>query len=384
MSAKALQRATAIEPFLAMEVAERAFALEREGASVIHLELGEPDVAPPPEAVAACADALGGGDTHYTDSRGIPALREAIAAEKSARAGVRVDPDRVLVTAGTSPAMLLVFGVLVEPGDEVVIPTPHYPCYPNFVRFCGGVPRFVATDARDGHRIDVAAVRRAIGPRTAAIVVGSPANPTGAVQSAETLAALAALGPPLVADEIYDGLVFDGGSAPSALAASDEAFVLDGFSKRWAMTGFRLGYAIAPRAALRALQVMQQSFAISVSAFVQRAGVAALAHGESTRRAMLDAYTRRRGILVAGLRCLGFEIPVEPAGAFYVFADARRFGADSRKLAFDLLERAHVAATPGIDFGAAGEGHLRFTLTAPDAQIEEALTRIGRALASRA
>lgn len=378
------QRAASIEPFLAMEVAERAFALEREGADVVHLELGEPDFEAPREAVQACAAALLAGDTHYTDSRGLPELREAVAREKSARAGVRIDPERVLVTSGTSPAMLLVFGLLVEPGAEVLIPTPHYPCYPNFVRFCGGVPVLVPTDAANGFQIDVDAVRRAITPRTAALIFGSPANPTGAVQRADTLAALASLGVPLVSDEIYDGLVFDGGTAPSALAACEDAFVLDGFSKRYAMTGFRLGFAIVPPAALRPLQVMQQNLFISCNHFVQRAGVAALAHGEGTRRAMLDAYTRRRRRLIEGLRAIGFEIPVPPAGAFYVFADARRFGADSRALAFDLLERAHVAATPGVDFGAAGEGFLRFSLSAPDAQIETALERLAKALAARA
>jgi aspartate/methionine/tyrosine aminotransferase len=378
------QRAASIEPFLAMEVAERAFALERAGADVIHLELGEPDFEAPREAVEACAAALLAGDTHYTDSRGLLELREAVAREKSARAGVRIDPARVLVTSGTSPAMLLVFGLLVEPGAEVLIPTPHYPCYPNFVRFCGGVPVLVPTHAADGFQIDVDAVRRAITPRTAALIFGSPANPTGAVQRAETLAALAQLGVPLVSDEIYDGLVFDRGSAPSALAASEDVFVLDGFSKRYAMTGFRLGFAIVPSAALRPLQVMQQNLFISCNHFVQRAGVAALAHGEPTRRAMLEAYTRRRERLIDGLRSIGFEIPVPPAGAFYVFADARRFGADSRALAFDLLERAHVAATPGVDFGAAGEGFLRFSLSAPDAQIETALERLAKALAAPA
>ena len=374
------KRAASIQPFLAMEVMERAFELARAGAQVIHLEIGEPDFAPPRQAVDACAQALLAGETHYTDSRGVAELREAVAAEKGARAGVAIDPERVLVTSGTSPAMLLVFGLLVEPGAEVLIPTPHYPCYPNFVRFCGGVPVFVPTDPASGYQVDVDAVRRAIGPRTAGLILGSPANPTGAVQSAATLGALAGLGVPLVSDEIYDGLVFDGAGAPSALAASEDVFVLDGFSKRYAMTGFRLGFAIVPAAALRPLQVMQQNLFISANHFVQRAGVAALEHGEATRRAMLAAYTRRRGLLVEGLRKLGFEIPVPPAGAFYVFADARRFGSDSRRLAFDLLERAHVAVTPGVDFGAAGEGFLRFSLSAPDAQIEEALVRLARAL----
>jgi aspartate/methionine/tyrosine aminotransferase len=375
-------RAAAIEPFLAMEVMERAFALERAGARVLHLEIGEPDFPPPPAAVDACAGALAAGETHYTDSRGLAELREAIAADKSARAGARVDPEQVLVTSGTSPAMLLVFGLLVEPGSEVVIPTPHYPCYPNFVRFCGGRPVFVQTSAADGWQVDAGAVRRALTERTRAIVVGSPANPTGAIQDASALRALAALGVPLVSDEIYDGLVFDGASAPSALGASGEVFVLDGFSKRYAMTGFRLGFAIAPPGALRPLQVMQQNLFISANHFVQRAGMAALAQGEATRAAMLAAYTRRRSLLVDGLRKLGFEVPAPPRGAFYVFADARAFAADSRRLAFVLLERAHVAVTPGVDFGEAGEGWLRFSLSAPDAAIEEALARLGRALRS--
>jgi aspartate/methionine/tyrosine aminotransferase len=382
-TARFAARAAAVEPFLAMEVLERAQALERAGARVIHLEIGEPDAPPPPAAVAACARALAAGETRYTDSRGLPELREAIAADAAARSGAAVDPRHVLVTSGTSPAMLLVFGLLVEGGGEVVIPTPHYPCYPNFVRFCGGTPVFVPTDPGDGWQVDVDAVRRALGPRTRAVVVGSPANPTGAVQDEARMRALGALGVPLVSDEVYGGLVFDGAGAPSALACCEGAFVLDGFSKRYAMTGFRLGWVLAPDdAALRALQVLQQNLFISASEFAQRAGVAALAGGEPTRQAMVAAYQRRRGLLVDGLRKLGFGVPARPRGAFYVFADARAFGADSRRLAFDLLERAHVAVTPGVDFGAAGEGWLRFTLSAPDDAIVEALARIGRALAT--
>ncbi len=374
------ERVGRIQPFLAMEVMERAFQLEREGARVLHLEIGEPDFPAPPEAVEACAQALRGGLTHYTDSRGLPELREAIAADKGARAGTAVAPARVLVTMGTSPAMLLVFGLLVEPGGEVLIPTPHYPCYPNFVRFCGGTPVFVPTQPEHGWRIDVAAVRAALTPRTCALVVSSPANPTGAVQEADTLRALAELGVPLVADEIYDGLVYEAQAAPSALAVSEDAFVLDGFSKRYAMTGFRLGYVIAPSRALRPLQVMQQNLFISANHFVQRAGVAALAHGAATLAAMRAAYTRRARRLVEGLRKLGFGVPGPPRGAFYVFADARGFGRDSRRLAADLLERAHVAVTPGVDFGEAGEGWLRFSLSAPDDHLEEALERMGRTL----
>jgi len=363
-----------------MEVMERAFELERRGADVIHLEIGEPDHNPPRAAVEACRTALRVGETHYTDSRGLAELREAVAAEKGRRAGVTIDPGRVLITGGTSPAMLLVFGLLVETDSEVIIPTPHYPCYPNFVRYFGGHPVLIPTGT--AWRVDVDAVAAAVNERTRALVVASPANPTGAVQSAETLAALAQLGIPIVSDEVYDGLVFEAEAAPSMLAAPTPAgcFVLDGFSKRYAMTGFRLGYVIAPPEALRPLQIAAQNLFISANEFVQRAGLAALESGEPTRRAMVEAYRRRRGLLRDGLRKLGFAVPHLPEGAFYLFADARRFGGDSRALASQLLERVHVAVTPGIDFGTEGEGFLRFSLSAPDADIGRALERLARVL----
>jgi aspartate/methionine/tyrosine aminotransferase len=316
-----------LEPFLAMEVMERAFEMEREGTRVIHLEIGEPDFPPPPEVVEACQRALARGETHYSSSLGLPELREAIAEDHERRHGTRIDPECVLVTNGTSPAMLLVFALLVEEGDEVILGAPHYPCYPNFIRVFGGAPVFVPTDPAAGYRLDPDAVRRSLTPRTRAIVVGSPANPTGAVQ--------------------------------------DE----------------RLGYVIAPRNAIRPLQILQQNLFISANRFVQHAGIAALRHGGTTLEAMRSAYARRRGLLVEGLRGLGFGVPALPPGAFYVFADARPFDSDSKRLAFSLLESARVATTPGIDFGAEGEGWLRFCYAASEAEIEEAIVLLGAALA---
>jgi aspartate/methionine/tyrosine aminotransferase len=373
----------ALKPFLAMEVMERARELERGGESIVHLELGEPDFDPPREVLEACRRALAEGHTRYTDSRGVPDLREAIARDCKRRSGAVVSPDRILVTSGTSPGMLLAFSLLVGPGDEVILPTPHYPCYPNFIRYCGGVPVPVPTDPADGHRLDVEAVRRAMTPRTVAIVFGSPANPTGAVQPRETVQGLAELGVPLVSDEIYDGLVYGDARTTSALDVSDDAFVLDGFSKRYAMTGFRLGWVVLPEWALRPARILAQNLFISVSAFVQQAGIAALEHGEATRIVMRDAYEARRDRLVSGLRDLGFGVPRAPDGAFYVLADARRFGEDSMALAFELLETARVGTTPGVDFGAAGEGSLRFCYAASEASIDEGLARLGRALAGK-
>ena len=380
MALRFSSRTAQVEPFLAMEVVERAFELERAGAHVLHLGVGEPDFPPPPAVVEACQRALAAGETRYTDSRGLLELRQAIAADLGRRFGVTVEPERVLVTNGTSSAMLLVFSLLVGPGDEVVMGTPHYPCYPNFVRVCGGTPVLVPTRPEDGWRLDPAAVRRALSSRTRAVVVASPANPTGAVQDAEVLRELATLGVPLVSDEIYDGLLYDGAKVTSALQVSTEAFALDGFSKRYAMTGFRLGWVVAPPAAVRPLQVLQQNLFISANRFVQHAGIAALEQGGPALEAMRAAYAERRLLLVEGLRRLGFGVAAPPAGAFYVFADARRFDTDSRRLAFGLLERAHVATTPGIDFGEAGEGFLRFCCAASEADLEQALERLGRTL----
>lgn len=376
-------RTRALRPFLAMEVLERALALEAAGAKVLHLELGEPDAPPPPAAVEAARAALAEGATRYTDSRGLRALREAIAADKQRRCGVAVDPDAVLVTSGTSPALLLLFSLLVEPGDEVLLGAPHYPCYPNFIRLCGGVPVPVRCDPEDGWRLHAERVRAAVTPRTRAIVVASPANPTGAVQDRASLDALAALGLPLLSDEIYDGLVYDGLRAPSILeSGAREAYVLDGFSKRYAMTGFRLGYLIAPSPdAARTLQVLAQNLFISASEFVQRAGIAALAEGEPTLRAMRERYARQRSRILSGLAKIGLPVHAPPAGAFYVLADARHVDADSARLASRLLEEAHVAVTPGIDFGATAEGFLRLCYAVSEATLDEALERLGRTLA---
>jgi aspartate/methionine/tyrosine aminotransferase len=366
-----------LSAFLAMEVMERAMAMERAGARVVHLEIGEPDFAPPPAAIEAARAGLAAGRTRYTASVGLPELREAIAADKTARTGVAVDPERVVVTSGTSPALLMVFAALCERGSELIVPAPHYACYPNFARFVGAEPIAVPCDPAAGWAIDPDAVKRALSPRTRGIVVGTPANPTGAVQPRAVLAALAKLGVPLVSDEIYDGLVYDGAHATSALEVdAGGAYVLDGFSKRYAMTGFRLGYAIAPTEAIRTLQTLQQNLFISASEFAQLAGVAALREGAATVAAARAAYARRRGKLVAGLRELGFRVAREPEGAFYVFADARAFGSDSVALAGALLERAHVACTPGVDFGAAGEGFLRFCYAASEQAIEEGLARM--------
>ena len=328
----------------------------------------------------AAAAAVAAGDTHYTDSRGLHRLREAIAADCERRRGTPVSPDRIVVTSGTSPALLMVVSLLLDPGDELILPTPHYPCYPNMVATCGGRPVLVPTSPDDGYVIDVDRVRAAITPRTRGILLASPANPTGAVQPPEVVRGLAGLGVPILSDEVYDGLLYDGAVATSPLGMTDRCFVFDGFSKRYAMTGFRLGYVVAPESAMRHLVSLQQNLFISASHFVQTAGLTALEKGEPHRRMMVAEYDRRRRVLVDGVRRLGLAVPVTPTGAFYVLADARHLGRDSLGLAFEILERTGVALGPGRDFGEIAEGFLRFSFAAAFEDITASLERLEEGL----
>ena len=376
------KRAQEIEPFIVMEVMERAQQLEAQGEHLIHLEVGEPDFATPACIQEAMAKAVKDGMTGYTHSLGILPLREAIAEHYHARYGVAVSPDRILVTSGTSPAMWMVFSALLEPGDEVIVSDPHYACYPNFIKFCGGELACVDVAEEDGFQLRPEAVQARIGSRTKALLINSPANPTGTLLSADRMAALAAMGPLVLSDEIYHGLAYEG-REHSILEFTDRAVVFNGFSKAFAMTGWRLGYIIVPPDLIRPLQKMHQNFFISANAFVQAAGIAALKDALPDSERMRREYDQRRRFIVPGLRALGFGLASEPNGAFYAFANAKRFSADSYAFAFEILERARVCVAPGVGFGKNGEGYLRFSYASSMENIEEALRRLKCFLAAR-
>ena len=376
------KRAQEIGPFIVMEVMERAQKLEAKGEHLIHLEVGEPDFPTPACIQEAMARAVKDGMTGYTHSLGILPLREAIAEHYHARYGVHVSPDRILVTAGTSPAMWMVFAALLEQDDQVILSDPHYACYPNFIRFCGGETVCVDVLEEDGFQFRPGEVKARISGRTKAILINSPANPTGTLLSAERMAALAALGPLVLSDEIYHGLVYEG-REHSILEFTERAVVFNGFSKAFAMTGWRLGYIIVPPEMVRPLQKMHQNFFISANAFVQAAGIAALGEAVPDSERMRRSYDERRRFLVPGLRKLGFGIATEPNGAFYIFANARRFNADSYAFAFELLEHAKVCTAPGVGFGQNGEGYLRFSYANSMENLVEALQRLEGFLAWR-
>ncbi|MGI6286129.1 pyridoxal phosphate-dependent aminotransferase [Neomoorella humiferrea] len=375
-------RAREMPPFIVMDILEKAKEMEARGENIIHLEIGEPDFDTPEPIKEAARRALRDGDTHYTHSLGKPELREEIARYYQRKYGVNISPDQIVVTSGTSPAMLLTFSVLLEQGYEVILPDPYYACYPNFIRYAGGQPVFIPVQEEDGFKYRLPPVQASIGPRTKAILINSPANPTGAVFTGAELAALAGLGPYIIADEIYHGLVYEG-REHTILEFTDRAFVINGFSKLYAMTGWRLGYVIAPPEFVRPLQKLQQNLFICAGSFVQAAGIAALRECDEHVAQMVATYDERRRYLLSRLKAMGLATRVEPTGAFYALANVKKYTGASYSFAFEILEKARVAVTPGIDFGRNCEGYLRISYANSLENIKEGLDRLERFLASQ-
>lgn len=372
-----------IESFQVMDLLARARVLEGQGRDIIHMEIGEPDFPTPEPITAAAQRALAEGKTHYTPALGLPALREAIAGFYRQRYGVGVSPERIIITPGASGALLLALGVLLNPGEKVLLADPGYPCNRHFVRFLDGAARAVPVDADTAWQLAPHHIERYWDSQTVAAMVASPSNPTGTLLGRQELAALAgaiaARGGTLIADEIYHGLTY-GEHAVSALEVAEEAFVINSFSKYFQMTGWRLGWLVVPEGYVREVEKLAQNLFIAPSTPAQYAALAAF---EPETLAILEArraeFQRRRDYLVPALRELGFDVPLTPQGAFYIYADCSRLAADSRQFSRDLLEQAGVAVTPGADFGSHHpERYLRFAYTTDLARLQEGVERIRR------
>ena len=376
------RRTQEMTSFIVMDVLEKACEMECRGVDIVHLEVGEPDFDTPQCVKQAVIEALDDGFTHYTHSLGMLALREAISAYYLEKYKVTVDPEQIIVTSGSSPAIFMLFAALLESDDEVIISDPHYACYPNFINFVQGRCIRVAVDEADGFQFRPQAIRANLTDRTRAIFINSPSNPTGNLLSAQRMQSIADMGPYVVSDEIYHGLVYEG-QEHSILEFTDRAFVINGFSKLFAMTGLRLGYLIAPPKFVRPIQKVHQNFFISANAAVQKAGIAALTQAHADVERMRRIYDERRRFMIKRLKELGFGITVEPTGAFYVFANAKHLSNDSYRLAFDILEKARVGVAPGIDFGPNGEGYLRFSYANSLENIQEGLNRLEHYLQDR-
>ena len=369
------EKAKNITPFIVMEVLERASILEKEGKHIIHLEVGEPDFDVPSCVLKASEIAMKQGRTHYTHSLGDPELRQEICNNYLKNYRVKISPQQVIITSGTSPAILMVLLALCNADDEIILSDPGYACYPNFISLAGAKMVKVPVYEEDGFQYRPENICSAITERTKAIMINSPMNPTGNLLSAETLQEIAKLTPYIISDEIYHGLVYKG-KARSILEFTDKAFVINGFSKRFAMTGLRLGYLIAPKEYMRSLQILQQNLFICAPSTAQKAGIAALQEAKLDVDSMRAIYNERRIYIIERLQKMGFVIHTEPQGAFYVFCDARKFTTNSYQFAFDVLERAHVGITPGVDFGTDGEGFVRFSYANSLENIRIAMDRL--------
>ena len=380
-------RSRAIEPFHVMALLARANELQAAGHDVIHLEIGEPDFTTAEPIVRAGQAALGAGHTRYTAARGLPQLREAIARFYADRYRLSIDPERILITPGGSGALLLATSLLVDPGKHWLLADPGYPCNRHFLRLVEGVAQLVPVGPEVRYQLTPEQVERFWSSDSVGALVASPANPTGTLLERDELGALSQAlkqrGGHLVVDEIYHGLTY-GCDAASVLEVDDEAFVLNSFSKYFGMTGWRLGWLVAPPAAVGELEKLAQNLYISAPSMAQHA---ALACFEPETLAILEQrrgeFAARRDYLLPALRELGFRIAVEPQGAFYLYADISAFGGDAFAFCRHFLETEHVAFTPGIDFGRyQADQHVRFAYTQSLPRLQQAVERIARGLKS--
>ncbi|MBW8053685.1 MAG: aminotransferase class I/II-fold pyridoxal phosphate-dependent enzyme [Nitrospira sp.] len=373
-----------IQPFHVMAVLARAHELERQGRSIIHMEIGEPDFPTASGIVRAAVRAIEAGHTHYLPALGLPELRERIAG--SYPPGARPAAGRVVVTPGASGALQLIFAALLNPGDQVLMTDPGYPCNRHFVSLFEGEARAILVDARTEYQLDAALVRKHWTARTVAVLLSSPSNPTGTLVSeehmAEIVAAVRELGGRLIVDEIYGGLTY-GVEAKTVLAHSQDVFVVNSFSKYYGMTGWRVGWLVTPEVYSSAIDKLAQNIFIATGTPSQYGALAAFKpQVEKELRRRVQIFRERRDYLLPALRDLGFDIPVTPQGAFYFYADCTRFTTDSQQFALDLLERSGVAVTPGLDFGVnQPECYIRFSYATTLANLQEGVRRLRAYLA---
>ena len=373
----------------AFSVLAKAKALEAQGRDIIHLEIGEPDFGTPAHVVEAGCRALRDGHTHYTPTAGIPELRAAIAEDVGRSRGIEVDPGQVVVTPGGKPIMFFAILALVDDGDEVLLPSPAFPIYESMVEFAGGRAVFVPLRQENGFRFDVDEFRAGLGERTKLVILNSPANPTGGVLTAEDIAGLAEVlrerpDVYVLSDEIYSRLLYTGSFASIAsepeLGPDDRTIILDGFSKTYAMTGWRLGYGVMPEPLAEQVTKLQVNSNSCTSAATQHAGLEALTGPQDSVGEMLAEFRSRRDLIVGGLNDLPGVECVTPQGAFYAFPRITGTGRTADELADLLLDEAGVACLSGTAFGRHGEGHLRLSYANSRENIARALDRMGEVL----
>lgn len=372
---EAISHLSDVSSFLAMEVFARAQELENQGREIIHLEFGEPDFPTPSIISNAAIDAIQNARTRYTHTQGIMDFREAVAGKYKRQYGLNILPEQVLTSSGSSILLYMAIRLLVPPGDDIIMTNLCYACYNNLAVIAGVNPVRVDIQLEDHFELDVQAVKKAITPRTKAILINSPMNPTGTVLSKSCLQSLAELGIPVISDEIYADLTYEG-EIYSMMNFTDNCIVLNGLSKYYAMTGWRLGYMIVNPAWMSIAAKVHQNMMISAAEFVQTAGAVAISQAEPQCAEMARAFDERRLFALKRLKESGLDPGYHPIGAFYIFLKYPKAGIDSLSLSMDILEKTGVAMTPGIDFGPGGEGFIRLSYANSQDCIDEAIRRL--------
>jgi aspartate/methionine/tyrosine aminotransferase len=380
---QAMRRIDQIEPFRVMQLLERAKELEAEGRKIIHMEIGEPDFSTPASVIEAAQRHLATGDNFYTPSTGAPELQQALANWYETEYGVDVPSDRILITPGTSGAFSLIYAVLLEAGESVLLSDPGYPCQRNFIRLAGGMPINIPVGPESRYHLSAELIHTCWREETRAAVLINPSNPTGTMIDGAGIKAIAETcrdhGGHLISDEIYHGLTY-GAKAHCALEFDSGAIIVNGFSKRWAMTGWRIGWVIVPDALIDACRRVMQNIFIAAPTLSQHAAIAALS-ADGDVEVMRLAYDQRRSYLLQALPELGFDIVIEPQGAFYIYANVEKLTADSRAFCWNMLEKAGVAITPGEDFGSyRADQHVRFSYATGLDDIREGVARMKKLL----
>lgn len=371
---------TEIKPFEVMEILARAQELEKLGEKVIHLEIGEPDFDTPEKIRNAAISAIKEGFTHYTNSQGIEELREKLAEHLNAMLGVDTLTSEIIITGGVSPALLFALQTIVDRGDEIIITDPTYPCYPNFIKIVGGKIKRVELNKEKNYSFNIDKLSELISKKTGGILLNSPLNPTGTYLNEKELKAIVEIAEDynsyIICDEIYSGLVYDRERSPSILQQGyDKAIMLDGFSKLYAMTGWRIGYAIANKDIIRGMTKLQQNFYICPSSIAQKAAIAALECKKEVEEMKKEFDKRRRFVFNKLCKIEGIKVS-EPKGAYYIFPDISSFSQDSHSFAKMLLEKTKVALTPGSAFGRSGEGHIRISYANSLEALKEGIERL--------
>ncbi len=382
MSEKYADRMQGIAPFHVMDLLARARKMEREGRDIIHMEIGEPDFPTTDPVRAEALRVLEFDPVHYTPATGLPELRQAISDFYTQRYGLAVSPDRIIITPGASGALQLVLALLVNPGEQVLMADPGYPCNRHFVSLFNGEAVSIPVVAETAYQLDEQLIGQAWTDHSRCVLLASPSNPTGTIIDAPVLKKISQTvhdrSGHLIVDEIYHGLVYRD-DVPTALALDEDVFVINSFSKYFGMTGWRLGWIVAPEWAVEGLDRLAQNLYLAAPTLAQRAALAAFsAENIAILEQRRKAFRQRRDFLLPALESLGFGVPAVPEGAFYIYADSSNFAEDSFELCNRLLNEVGVAITPGKDFGRyKAETHVRFAYTSEMKRLEEAVTRLG-------